>query len=199
MSKVRDGNDRLLPNLSRRNLAVGGLVLATAAAVANAPVSASGRRQPVLRLEDRASIEDLFTRYLWAYDCNDEVEFLAIFAEDALVVGRGKLYRGRDAILSWFRYLIAMRETEGDDIWMHEASQFRFVPGGDNCIVYAYATHFNTKADHVTRGVRSLGYFVCECVRAGGEWKFRRLSISTWDRNKVPWKKPLPWAEAAQE
>jgi hypothetical protein len=87
-----------------------------------------------------------------------------------------------------------MREREGDDIWMHEAGQFRFVPAGQSCIVYAYATHFNANTAKAARGVRSLGYFTCECVPEGGAWKFRRFSISTWDRNLVPWKKPLPWA-----
>lgn len=199
MNNATDGSDERVAGMSRRKLAVGGLGMAAAAAIASSPASASSRAQPDLPLEDRAAIEDLFSRYLWAYDCTDEEEFLAIFAEDALVVGRGKLYRGRDAILGWFRYLIAMRESEGDDIWMHEASQFHFVRSGDNWIVYAYATHFNANAVNATRGVRSLGYFVCECVRAGDEWKFRRLSISTWDRTKVPWKKPLPWADAGQE
>lgn len=36
-----------------------------------------------------------------------------------------------------------MREAEGDDIWMHEAGQFRIEPQGPGrAIVYAYATHF---------------------------------------------------------
>lgn len=198
MSKA-DGGGEGRPSLSRRNLAMGALGVSAATAVAASTAAQARPRQSSLRLEDRAGIEDLFSRYLWAYDCTDEEEFLSIFADDALVVGRGRLYRGRDAILGWFRYLIAMRETEGDDIWMHEAGQFRFERSGDSCIVYAYATHFNANAARATRGVRSLGYFVCECVKDGGEWKFRRLSISTWDRNKVPWKKPLPWAEAAPD
>lgn len=197
MKRAREGSQERGPYLNRRELAVGGLGVAAAAAVSSSPTGASNRGQSALRLEDRVAIEDLFSRYLWAYDCTDEEEFLAIFAENALVVGRGKLYRGQDAILGWFRYLVALRETEGDAIWMHEASQFRFMRHGDNYIVYAYATHFNTKADHATRGIRSLGYFVCECEKAGDEWKFRHLSISTWDRNKVPWKKPLPWADTA--
>lgn len=196
MSKPADGSNEGATGISRRNLAASGLGLAAAAAVAASPAAASSHARSSLRPEDRAGIEDLFSRYLWAYDCTDDEEFLSIFAEDALVVGRGKLYSGKEAILGWFRYLIAMRETEGDDIWMHEAGQFNFVPGGDTCIVYAYATHFNANTARAARGVRSLGYFVCECVKDGGEWKFRRLSISTWDRNKVPWKKPLPWADA---
>lgn len=179
--------------ISRRALAGVGLGVAGAAALS--PASARPRRAAgKLSLEDRAGIEDLFTRYLWAYDCSDEDEFLSLFTADALVVGKGTAYRDRAAILGWFRYLAAMREREGDDIWMHEAGQFRFTPAGAGCIVYAYATHFSANTAKAARGVRSLGYFTCECVPEGGEWKFRRFSISTWDRTMVPWKKPLPWA-----
>lgn len=179
--------------ISRRALAGVGLCVAGAAALS--PASARPRRAAgKLSLEDRAGIEDLFTRYLWAYDCSDEDEFLSLFTADALVVGKGTAYRDRAAILGWFRYLVAMREREGDDIWMHEAGQFRFTPAGAGCIVYAYATHFSANTAKAARGVRSLGYFTCECVPEGGEWKFRRFSISTWDRTMVPWKKPLPWA-----
>lgn len=177
--------------ISRRALALAGLGAAGAAAL---PATARPRRANTLSLEDRAGIEDLFTRYLWAYDCSDEAEFMALFTADAIIVGKGTAYRDQPAILGWFRNLIAMREREGDDIWMHEAGQFHFIPAGPRCLVYAYATHFNGNSGKAARGVRSLGYFTCECVPDGGAWKFRRFSISTWDRTIVPWKKPLPWA-----
>jgi SnoaL-like domain len=184
------GADRI----SRRALALAGLGAAGAVALSPAASARPRRAADKLSLEDRAGIEDLFTRYLWAYDCSDEEEFLTLFTADALVVGKGNAYRDKPAILGWFRTLIAMREREGDDIWMHEAGQFRFIPAGQGCLVHAYATHFNANSAKAARGVRSLGYFTCECVPDGGEWKFRRFSISTWDRTLVPWKKSLPWA-----
>jgi hypothetical protein len=42
-------------------------------------------------------------------------------------------------------------------------------------------------------GVRSLGYFVNECVHAEGGWRFRRFSINRWDNERQPWRKPKPW------
>lgn len=183
--------------LTRRALALTGLGVASAAVFT--PARADGRsRAGRLTPDDRAAITDLFTRYVWAYDCTDEDEFLALFTDDAVVVGKGTVYGDRAAILGWFRHLIEMREHEGDDTWMHEASQFRFEPGDRACVVYAYATHFNGNAAKATRGVRSLGYFTCECVKRGGAWRFRRFSISAWDRTRVPWKKPLPWAGLPQ-
>lgn len=184
------------PKISRRGLATAGLGVALAAQASgvSARKAAPARR---LSAEDRIAIEDLFSHYVWAYDCTDADEFIALFAADALVVGRGKLYADRESILGWFKYLIDMREAEGDDIWMHEAGQFRIEPqAAGGVIVYAYATHFNGKTATNARGVRSLGYFVCECVKVGGAWKFRRFSITTWDRKVLPWKKPLPWAKS---
>jgi uncharacterized protein (TIGR02246 family) len=144
---------------------------------------------------DRLDIEDLFSSYVWAYDCSDEAAFIDLFTSDALVVGKGSHYRGRDTILAWFRHLLEMRESEGDDTWMHEAGQFRFFRSGDAWLVYAYATHFNANAAKGVRGVRSLGYFACECRRDRDGWKFHRFSISAWDRKRLPWTKPLPWAD----
>lgn len=182
--------------VTRRQLALSGLSMS--AAVALSPATAHAAPAPRLTLDDRAAIQDLFTRYLWAYDCTDEEEFAALFTDDALVVGKSLHYVGKPAILGWFRYLVEMREREGDDIWMHEAGQFRFQPAGKDCLVYAYATHFNANSAKAMRGVRSLGYFVCECTRTEAGWLFRRFSISPWDSAKLPWKKPLPWAEAPQ-
>lgn len=180
--------------VSRRGLALAGFGAAAGAALAPA-VATPRRRKTSLSQDDRAAVTDLFTRYVWAYDCTDEEEFLALFTNDAIVVGKGKVYRDKSTILEWFRTLIAMREREGDDIWMHEAGQFRFETTAQGCIVYAYATHFSANTAKALRGVRSLGYFTCECVKQGGEWRFARFSISAWDRTKVPWKKPLPWAD----
>lgn len=180
--------------LARSGIALSGLALAgaTVAAAADAAAPKAARLAPA----DRDAIEDLFSRYVWAYDCSDEAEFASLFTADVVVVGKGTVYRGAEAIVGWLRYLTAMREREGDDVWMHEAGQFRFVPTAPGtCLVYAYATHFSANSAKAQRGVRSLGYFTAECVRHGGEWHFRRFSISPWDHSKVPWRKPLPWAE----
>lgn len=190
---TRDNEDKWA--ISRRRLggvALGAALIA-AGSTADAAERASGRS---LTLVDRVAIEDLFSAYVWAYDCSDIGEFLSLFTEDALVVGRGTMYRGQQAIAGWFNYLLGIREDEGDDIWMHQAGQFRFDGNASPVIVYAYATHFNGNTATATRGVRSLGYFVCECVETDDGWKFSKFSITTWDRTTLPWRKPLPWANA---
>lgn len=161
------------------------------------PVAAHTRRARLplrvrLTLQDRTEIQDLFSAYLWAYDCSDEEGFLDLFTEEGMVVGRGRHHIGREAMRAWFRYLLNLRDTAGD-LWLHVAAQFRFEGDGNTCVVYAYATHFRSHPASEMLGVRSLGYFVNECVKVDGAWKFRRLSISSWDNNAQPWKKPKPW------
>ncbi|MBN8829288.1 MAG: nuclear transport factor 2 family protein [Sphingomonadales bacterium] len=189
-----------LKGLSRRNaIAAAGLLGAAVAAPAAAKVA--NRRPAPLSLEDRAAIQDLFTDYLWAYDCSDEQGFIDLFSPDGMVVGHGKHHVGEAAMREWFRYLLDMRD-KAQDFWLHEAGQFRFEGDGQTCVVYAYATHFRgnpvTMAypGELTMGVRSLGYFVNECVKIGGKWKFRRLTINRWDLKTQPWKKPKPWDAA---
>ena len=184
--------------LSRRTLAATGLGIVAAASLPVTGSPASARAADVreaLSPTDRADIQDLFTGFTWALDCGDEDEFIDLFAPDALIVGHGKRYAGRDGIVGWFRYLVDLRDRAGQDAWMHEAGQFRFVPQGKSCIVYAYATHFSANSEQGVRGVRSLGLFVCDCRRDAGGWTFHRFAIMPWDNAKVPWKKPLPWAE----
>lgn len=185
--------------LDRRSVVAiaAGVALGASAASAEAAAPARSARFKRLPVADRLEIIDLFSAYGWANDCADADEFLSLFTSDAVVVGRGKLYSDRAAIRGWFDYLIGIRDKEGADIWMHEAGQFRFVPESPSrCIVYAYATHFSGRSSETARNVRSLGYFVAECAReADGTWRFRRFSISTWDSSKLPWKKPLPWAD----
>ncbi|HVW70652.1 MAG TPA: hypothetical protein VHB68_16860, partial [Steroidobacteraceae bacterium] len=76
----------------------------------------------------------------------------------------------------------------------HVAYNHRFEGDAQRCVVYSYATHFNSNREKKTLGVRSAGYFVCECVNTDHGWRFRRFSINHWDRTRPPWNKPLPWA-----
>lgn len=179
--------------VTRRGMA--GMSVALAAALSTTTSLASDKRPAAITLEDRVAIQDLFSSYLWAFDCTDESAFLDLFTPDAIVIGKSAPYNGRDAIVGWFRTLIEMREREGDDTWMHEAGQFKFIPKANAWVVYAYATHFSGNATKGVRGVRSLGYFACECRQDRSGWKFHRLAIVPWDRKQLPWKKPLPWAD----
>lgn len=183
-------------SLSRRIFVVAPLAvaagLAGCAAAAQPGITQGKSLTASLTAEDKLDIQDLFTNYAWSYDCSDEETFLSNFLPDALVLGHGKPYQGKEAIRAWYHYLIEMRIQEGDD-WLHHAYQHRFVGDSHRCIVYSYSTHFNSHPAAQKRGVRSTAYLVSECVKLNGTWFFHRHSIHRWDSQQLPWKKPLPW------
>ena len=183
--------------MTRRGL----LSASVVAVVADGAVQAADQRSITMRLArlgaiERLDIQDLFARYAWSYDCSDEPSYLDCYTDDAMVIGAnpGQVFRGKEAIGGWFRYLVALREKEGDD-WLHDAYHHRFYGDRKRCVVFSYATHFNSNQPAQRRGVRSAGYFVSECVQQRDGWRMRRHSVNTWDRHSLPWSKPLPWAQ----
>ncbi len=168
------------------------LLLPAALATAGSAPAAQASHRHRLTLEDRAALQDLFSVYLWAFDCSDVDGFIELFTEDAILIGIGRRYETEAAMREWFLGLLSTRDAAGD-AWLHEAGQFRFDGDGSRCVVYAYATHFRLQPTTRDLGVRSLGYYVNECVKVGGAWKFRRFSINRWDNTTQPWKKPKPW------
>lgn len=181
--------------ISRRHFSAAPLIAAAAVALGADEAQAAAAPGP-LTADDRFALEDLFARYCWSYDCSDEPAYLALFTDDAIGVGYpefNEVYRTRDALLGWFRFLQGLREKEGDD-WQHVAYNHRVEGDGARCLIYSYATHFNSNRTTKVLGVRSAGYFVAECVKQQSAWLFRRFSINHWDRTQPPWKKPLPWA-----
>jgi SnoaL-like domain len=185
--------------LSRRALAVTPLLLVAGIAGAKSAPARSGKRPPFtkpLSAEDRLDIQDLFARHAWCYDCSDEEAYLANFLPDAVVVAYDRSHQGKEAIREWYRFLVAIRTTEGDD-WQHDAYHHRFDCDRYSCIVYSYATHFSSNSAAKKLSVRSAGYYVSECVKQNGIWLFRRHSVNRWDRQQLPWNKPLPWQQPA--
>jgi len=182
--------------ISRRALAASLPLLPLATPGAASAAGRQAAAHPVSP-SDRAAIEDLYVRYVWSYDCNDEQGFLELFTPDAIAIGypeMNEVYKTREALLGWFRFLTQLREKEGDD-WQHVAYNHKFDGDSRRCIVYSYATHFNSNRKKKILGVRSAGYFVSECVNTAEGWRFRRFSINHWDRTRPPWTKPLPWAD----
>lgn len=187
-------DDRKGFNISRRGLAAIPVGAAAMVAAAKPARAHDWRAQPTL--EERAAVEDLMTAYVWAYDCSDVEGFLDLFVDDdPVVVGLGTPHRGKPALAAWFDYLMDIRDRE-DHLWLHQSAHHTYRRNGQNWLVYSYATHFSYDVNAESYGVRSLGYFVSELVPAPDGFLFRRFSITHWDRSTVPWKKPLPWAEA---
>lgn len=181
--------------ISRRAFAAaalgGGLALAATGADA-ADASNDRRRFRRIAVQDRFDLLDLLARYHWAYDCGDVEAFLDVFTPDAVVVAFGKeAARGRDAIREWAKYLLAMREKDGDD-WQHLANWHRFDGAAPGCTVYSFWTLVRSNRDEQRHGVRSVGYYRNEFVKKRGEWLLAVHRIERWNRNRLPWVPDAP-------
>ena len=116
-----------------------------------------------------------------------------LFTDDALVVGKGKTYRGKAAILGWFRYLIGLREREGDDIWMHEAGQFRFIPAGRAASSMPMRPISTRIPQRPHAACAAWAISLANACKSTASGSFAG-SASPHGTAPVPWKKPLPWA-----
>ena len=60
--------------------------------------------------EDRAAVEDVMARYVWAVDSLDADGYVAVFTEDAVIDSNGSISRGHDEIRKIVTGLIKWRE-----------------------------------------------------------------------------------------
>lgn len=145
-------------------------------------VSAADARKPGYA-DDRAAIEDLMARYLFAMDWNDFDAYAAMFTEDGELefargsaVGRekigetvkafkesiGKIYTDQNGDPAALRHVIAHKviRVEGDRAW---ATSFWYEMANDG-------------PDGAPK-IGTFGHYEDELQRVDGEWLFSRRSI----------------------
>lgn len=132
--------------------------------------------------EERALIEDLQARYLFALDFGDVDKYLATFTEDGVLdVGEGE-WCGHDEIR---RVITSMPKPEDDP-----PNPKRRPPAGRHCIVNAVikvegnkawgrAYWFHMMNDNPERSatLTSYGHYEDEMVKVNGKWLFRKRKI----------------------
>lgn len=135
--------------------------------------------------EDRAAIENLQARYMFALDFRDPEEYAATFTEDGVLdYGAGKI-RGREAIAAM---VDGMREGDaaqraGDTSGLrpaagrHNISNIVIEIDGDRATSTAYWFHMGN--DNPERGAQlnSFGHYEDELIRVDGEWLFSLRKI----------------------
>ena len=135
--------------------------------------------------EDRAKIEDLQARYLFALDFRDPEAYAATFTEDGILdYGAGEI-KGRDAIRQMVE---GMRASEAERR-AADTSGLRPAAGrhnitnnvididGDTATATAYWFHMGN--DNPQRGAQlnSFGHYEDELVKVDGEWLFSKRKI----------------------
>jgi hypothetical protein len=154
-------------------------LLLTATALACSACSAKGSYG-----DDRASIEDLQARYMFAFDFGDPEGYSGTFAPDGILdFGQGEV-KGREAIAKFIadgrkRTEAARANTpagERPSIGRHIINNMVIKIDGDKAHGDAYWTHMTSGKDG--RGtVDFFGHYEDEMVKVSGEWLFARRRI----------------------
>jgi hypothetical protein len=134
--------------------------------------------------DDRALIEDLQARYLFAFDFGDAEGYAATFTKDGILDYGGGVLTGRKAIAE---FIAAGRkrteetraktpEGQRPSVGRHIINNMVVKIDGDKARGVSYWTHMTSGADG--RGtVDFFGHYEDEMVKVDGEWLFSRRRI----------------------
>jgi len=161
-------------------LCVVAVVLLTAAAASKSKQSSYA--------EDRAEIEDLQARYLFALDFHDADTYASTFTEDG-VLDYGPQVKGREAIKKVVADMAkraadqAAAATAGDasGMWApvgrHNISNVVIKVDGDKAQGRAYWFHYSNNTPKRTGQLDSFGIYEDEMVKVDGKWLFSKRKI----------------------
>jgi SnoaL-like protein len=129
--------------------------------------------------EDRAAIEDLQARYLFALDFHDPDLYVSTFTEDGVLdYGSGDV-KGRQAIKEVIARMPSPRPVEGKRAGAarHNISNIVIKVDGNKAIGRSYWFHYsNDNPDR--RGVfDGFGHYEDELIKVNGKWLFTKRKI----------------------
>jgi hypothetical protein len=147
--------------------------------------------------EDRALIEDLQARYMFALDFNDLDKYVATFTEDGILdIGEGE-WRSRDTIR---KILSAMPKPEEPTEEPHASKQH--IPTGRHSITNivlkiegdtaygrAYWFHMSNRNPQHSATLDSYGHYEDVIVKVNGRWLFSKRKI--YNEQVSKWSAPL--------
>ena len=134
--------------------------------------------------EDRALIEDLQARYMFALDFRDPDTYAMTFTEDGLL-DYGPAVKGRDAI----KKVIADMGKRAQDqatknapgqrpvVGRHNISNIVIKIDGNKAVGRAYWFHYSKNNEKRTGMLDSYGHYEDEMVKVNGKWLFSKRKI----------------------
>jgi uncharacterized protein (TIGR02246 family) len=134
--------------------------------------------------EDRAQIEDLQGRYMFALDFHDPDTYALTFTEDG-VLDYGPVVKGRDAIRKVIEGMAknaedqAAKDTSGlrPAVGRHNISNIVIKIDGNKATGRAYWFHYGDNNPKRTGGLDSFGHYEDEMVKVDGKWFFSKRKI----------------------
>jgi hypothetical protein len=138
--------------------------------------------------EDRAAIEDLQARYLFAMDFGNPDLYVTLFTEDGVLdIGNGEI-RGRKAIRDVIAKMPNSRTTENGlrpASGRHNISNIVVKVNGSKATSRAYWFHYSNNNPE-RRGVFSgYGHYEDELVKVNGQWLFTKRRI--YNEGRAEW------------
>ena len=162
-----------------------GVIVSIATKPAN--VFAQGRSSYA---EDRAAIEDLQARYLFALDFHDPDLYVSTFTEDGVLdYGSGEV-KGRQAIKEVIARMPNPKQVAGKRAAAarHNISNIVIKVEGNTATGRSYWFHYSNDNPE-RRGVfDGFGHYEDELVKVNGMWRFTKRKIYNEGRNEWAYK-----------
>jgi hypothetical protein len=140
--------------------------------------------------EDRAAIENLQARYLFAMDFHDPDLYVTTFTEDGILdVGSGEI-RGRKAIRDVIARMPNPTAPPADsELWQavgrHNISNIVLKIEGNKAAGRAYWFHYSNDTERRSAVFDGFGHYEDELVKVNGQWLFTKRRI--YNENRKEW------------
>jgi hypothetical protein len=135
--------------------------------------------------EDRALIEDLQARYMFAMDFGDVDKYVLTFTEDGVLdIGDGPI-SGREAIRKAIGGMPGRKEAPASEnapklrppTGRHNISNIAIKVNGNKALGRAYWFHYGNSNPQRTPGLDFYGHYEDEMVKVNGQWLFSKRMI----------------------
>lgn len=145
--------------------------------------------------EERALIEDLQARYMFALDFGDIDKYVATFTEDGVLdIGEGE-WRGRQTIKERLLAIPTREEPPASPdapklrpaSGRHNISNIVLKIDGDRAWGRAYWFHMGNVNPERSAVLNSYGHYEDELVKVNGEWLFSRRRIYNEQEARWAW------------
>ena len=150
--------------------------------------------------EDRALIEDLQARYMFAFDFHDIDTYVSTFTEDGIVDIVGMKWQGHEEIRKMLESMSANApegkakpaEKKEQKLYpatgRHNITNIVLKIDGDRAVGRAYWFHYGNNNPERRAEVDAYGHYEDELVKVNGQWLFSKRVI--YNENNAEWIAP---------